>query len=37
MKKEKGITLIVLIITVILMLIIAGVTINLTGRSKWTN
>ena len=29
-KKEKGITLISLIITVIVLLVLAGVTINLT-------
>lgn len=32
--KEKGITLIALIITVIVLLIIAGVTLNLTLRRK---
>ena len=35
MKKEKGITLIALIITIIILLILAGVTLNITLRRKW--
>ena len=34
-RKEKGITLIALIITVILLLILAGVAINFALRRKW--
>ena len=32
MRKEKGITLIALVITIIVLLILAGVVINLTIR-----
>ncbi len=34
-KNEQAITLIALIITIIIMLILAGVVINLTLRRKW--
>ncbi len=34
-KKSRGITLIVLVITIIILLILAGVTIALISRRKW--
>ena len=34
-KHEKGITLVALVITIIVLLILAGITINLTIRRKW--
>ena len=34
-RNEKGITLIALIITIIILLILAGVAINFTLRRKW--
>lgn len=34
-KKQKGLSLIALMITIILLLILAGVTLNLTLRGKW--
>ncbi len=38
MKKEKGITLIALVITIIILLILAGVTIvTLTGDNRVIN
>ena len=33
--QEKGITLVALVITIIVLLILAGVTLNLTLRKKW--
>ena len=35
MEKEKGITLIALIITIIVLLILVGVSINIAVRRKW--
>ena len=35
LKNRKGITLIALVITIIVLLILAGITINLTIRRKW--
>lgn len=37
MKKQNGITLIALVITIIILLILAGITINLTIRRTWNN
>lgn len=34
-RQEKGITLIALVITIILMLILTGVVLNITLRRKW--
>ncbi len=34
-KKEDGITLIALVITIIILLILAGVSIRGTNRGKW--
>ncbi len=34
-REEKGITLIALIVTIIIMLILAGVTINVAIRRQW--
>ena len=34
--KEKGITLVALVITIIILLILAGVTIGTALRTKWT-
>ena len=34
LKQEKGITLVALMITIIVLLILAGVTLNLTLRRK---
>ncbi len=34
-SAQKGITLIALIITIILMLILTGVVLNITLRRKW--
>lgn len=36
-ESTKGITLIALVITIIVLLILAGITINLTLRRKWNN
>ena len=36
-QKKDGITLIALVITIIVLLILAGVTINLILRTKWNN
>lgn len=33
--REKGITLVALVITIIILLILAGVTLNTAIRSKW--
>lgn len=35
MLKEKGITLISLVVTILILLILVGVTLNLTIRRKW--
>ena len=35
LRKEKGITLVALVITIILILILAGVTISSALRTKW--
>lgn len=35
MKQEKGITLIALVVTIILLIILAGIAINATIRRKW--
>ena len=35
MKKEIGITLIALVITIIVLLILAAVTLNMLMRRKW--
>ena len=37
MRKNKGITLLALAITIILLLILAGVVLNLTIRRKWND
>ena len=34
-SKEKGITLVALVITIILLLILTGVTLNFALRTKW--
>lgn len=34
-KNRNGITLIALVITIIVLLILAGITINLVMRRKW--
>ncbi len=34
-KSNKGITLIALVITIIVLLILAGVSINLVARKQW--
>ena len=34
-RQEKGITLIALVITIIILLILAGVTLNMILRRKW--
>ena len=36
-SKNRGITLIALIITILIILILAGLTINLMIRTKWIN
>ncbi len=36
-QKKDGITLIALVITIIVLIILAGVTINLILRTKWNN
>ncbi len=33
--KEKGITLVALVVTVIILLILAGVTLRNSARTKW--
>ena len=33
--KEKGITLVALVVTIIILLILAGVTLNLAIRRRW--
>ena len=35
-EEQKGITLVALVVTIIIMLILAGVTLNLALRRKWT-
>jgi Tfp pilus assembly protein PilE len=35
--KDKGITLIALVITIIILLILAGISINAVIRRKWDN
>ena len=35
--KERGVTLLSLVITIIILIILAGVTINLAIRRKWIN
>ena len=35
--KEKGITLIALIVTVIVLIILAGITIATISRRRWNN
>ena len=37
MRKKSGITLIALVITIIVLLILAGVTLNMLMRRKWSN
>lgn len=37
MENKKGITLIALVITIIILLILAGVVLNLVLRRKWNN
>ncbi len=34
--KEKGITLVALVVTIIIVLILAGITIRKYSRRKWT-
>lgn len=36
MRKNKGITLVALIVTIIILLIIAGVSISMLSRGEWT-
>lgn len=36
-RRTDGITLIALVITIIILLILAGITINLTIRTKWNH
>lgn len=36
-QKKDGITLIALVITIIVLIILVGVTINLILRTKWNN
>ena len=33
--KEKGITLVALVVTIIIVLILAGITIRKSNRGKW--
>ena len=35
MKKERGITLVALVVTIIILIILAGISIHLTLRRKW--
>ena len=35
--KEKGITLVALVVTIIILLILAGVTLRNSIRTKWNN
>ena len=35
--KEKGITLIALIVTIIVLIILAGITIATISRRRWNN
>ena len=37
LNKRKGITLIALVVTIIILLILAGVTIALVLRRQWNN
>lgn len=37
LRKEKGITLVALVITIIIIIILATVTLNFTFRRKWNN
>ena len=33
--RERGITLVALVVTIVILLILVGVTLNLTARNKW--
>ena len=37
LENKRGITLVVLIVTIIILLILAGVTIAIIRRRKWIN
>ena len=36
-KKEQGITLVALVVTILILLILAGVTLRNSIRTKWNN
>ncbi len=36
-RKERGITLVALVVTIIILLILAGVTLRNSVRTKWNN
>ena len=37
MKKEEGITLLALVVTIIILLILSGITISSLTRRQWIN